>query len=147
MLLGGQKVPQIPTIPDENTRKLRASLILEEAFETINAMGFDVVLQDRSPAIDKLVFIDCGKPDLEKTIDGCCDLKVVTTGTLSAFGIPDSPFQEEIDKNNLLKVSGEITRDANGKILKPPHWKPPKIKEILKIIKNNFEGIRGISYE
>ena len=38
----GQETPEIATIPDEKTRILRAKLILEEALETVEALGVKV---------------------------------------------------------------------------------------------------------
>ncbi|RME85522.1 MAG: hypothetical protein D6785_04320, partial [Planctomycetota bacterium] len=42
MRLAGQEIPEVPTLPDEKTRLLRSKLILEEALETIHALGFAV---------------------------------------------------------------------------------------------------------
>ena len=42
MKLAGQELPQSPVVPDIKIRQLRAALILEEAFETIDALGFKV---------------------------------------------------------------------------------------------------------
>lgn len=39
----GQEVPDKPTMPDEDTRLLRAKLIFEETLETIYALGFKVI--------------------------------------------------------------------------------------------------------
>lgn len=139
MIQGGQDVPAMPSIPSEEVRILRAKLILEEALETIEGLGVRIDAQDNcGVSVEDLDFVPVGEFSFEKTIDGCCDLKVVATGTLSAMGIPDEVFQQEVDNNNLMKVSGKITRDANGKILKPAGYTPPKIREILIAIKTRF---------
>jgi hypothetical protein len=41
-----QNAPDFPQIPSDDILKLRASLILEEALETVDAMGLTVYLKD-----------------------------------------------------------------------------------------------------
>lgn len=150
MTLGGQEVPKKPCIPNVEIRRLRAKLILEEALETIHALGFEPDL-----IFDKMD--ERFNPNLEQIVDGCCDLRVVTTGTLSACGVSDIRPQELVDENNLekfrwpynnlpneyktltlkhIKQQSDMfvevaVRDSNGKILKPPSHKPPEIQKEL----------------
>lgn len=127
---------------DKDTRILRAKLILEEAFETVYALGVSVGYPSSSLAkneetgdmplyLDALVY----RADLEynpvEVIDGCCDIKVVTTGTLVAMGVPDEPFQHAVDANNLAKFGPGGYRREDGKWVKPPGHKPPDIEGIL----------------
>ncbi len=126
----GQAVPSFPQMPTEGTRKLRAALILEECLETIEALGYRIVLKDGSPALTPVPYNSSFS--LEKIIDGCCDVQVVTTGTLSACGVPDMPFLIEVDRNNMDKVEHPCRNyDTNGKLLKPKGHSPPRITEIL----------------
>src|SRR5690606_33615746 len=76
-------------------------------------------------------FVANNEFDLEKTVDGCCDLKVVTTGTLSSCGIPDELFQKEVDENNLKKFGPGHSYREDGKLIKPPGHQPPNIKGLL----------------
>jgi predicted HAD superfamily Cof-like phosphohydrolase len=69
--------------------------------------------------------------NLSGVADGCADIKVVTTGLLSACGIADVVLQEEVDGNNLKKFPEGFKLDAGGKYTKPPGHKPPRIREIL----------------
>lgn len=135
MAKAGQVVPDTPTMPDEETRWLRAKLILEEAFETAEGLGFvpsSWISYDRQMEINKLQFnFRKIEPDLNEIIDGCCDVKVVTTGTLSACGIPDEPFQQAVDENNLAKFGPGGYRREDGKWVKPAGHKPPDIAGIL----------------
>jgi predicted HAD superfamily Cof-like phosphohydrolase len=110
MKLAGQELPDRPTLPNEEVRLLRAKLILEEALETIEALGMSVCVTYKDgltfgPTIEKhnICFIPNKTANLEEIIDGCCDISVVTIGTLSACGVPDQPFLEEVDENNLAK--------------------------------------------
>lgn len=128
----GQEVPQVPTMPDEATRLLRARLIMEETLETIErGLGVTVRLDEVQPVhFCDLTFHPTGPGDMVELIDGCCDVAVVTTGTLSAAGVPDRPFTCEVNGNNLKKLSRQA-RDQHGKLLKPVGHKPPRIAEIL----------------
>lgn len=127
MFMAGQAIPLRPTMPDAETRKLRAALILEEALETIEALGFDL-LQISSKEIE---LRECCEPDLERIADGCADLSVVTIGTLAACGIQDGPLLREVDKSNLSKFEDGYRRD-DGKWMKGPKWKAPDIISVLK---------------
>lgn len=138
MRLAGQETPNKPCLPSLKVRELRAKLILEEALETIEALGFSVRIDngteyDTDVVIsDNMYFDESFTPNLEEIIDGCCDISVVTQGTLIACGIPDDPFLEEVDNNNLAKFGSGHSRREDGKLIKPPNHKPPRIKEILK---------------
>lgn len=139
-----QDLPEKPTIPDEKIRELRAKLILEEAIETIEALGFNIYM-------DGTVDYECGGSivtfnsvglkfkqkseediNLAEIADGCADLSVVTMGTLSACGIADTPLLDLIDENNLSKFDGKETIREDGKLIKSPNWKAPDIKGLLK---------------
>lgn len=139
MRLAGQEVPKQPTshvsVP---TRILRAKLILEECLETIyEGLGVTVSLNLGSYGTAQISITQCdfethdSDINLVELIDGCCDIKVVTTGTLSACGVPDLLFQEEVDQNNLDKFGPGGYRREDGKWVKPPEHKPPRIEEIL----------------
>lgn len=136
MNLAGQAVPDGPIIPNEDTRMLRAKLILEEAFETISALGVDIFCDGDFDVVLRLEDItllvsedrDC---DLAEVVDGCCDIIVVTTGTLSAFGIVDDPCQIEVDNSNLRKFGPGGHRREDGKWIKPDDWQAPDWKSIL----------------
>ncbi len=134
----GQATPSSPVVPDERTRLLRAKLILEEAIETIRAMGVGVRLrdtggQDGVVTVDphELSFYLKGEVDLEGVVDGCADISVVTIGTLIAFGVDDAPVLEEVDRANLRKFGPGSYARSDGKWMKPPDWRPPDIRGVL----------------
>jgi len=135
----GQDVPMVPQLPDEKTRLLRARLILEEALETVEALGFRLYTKagrsylsfgdfQLSPEVD---------PNLVEIADGCADISVVTYGTLSACGIADESLILEVDKNNLEKLE-KGTVDEHGKLTKPPGHQPPDLEKILR--EQGWEG-------
>lgn len=138
-----QALPDEPTLPDESIRKLRAAIILEEALETVKALGFDPVLalrdQPSRPAlalqtvtIKDITFYSHGAPDLPEIADGCADISVVTTGTLAACGIADKPLLRLVDENNLAKLAPGHSFRSDGKLLKPPGHKRPDFAAALR---------------
>jgi len=130
MKKAGQETPADVTIPDAATRILRAKLILEEALETVHALGVVVRAGDAAgPELIEghLYYSDGREPDLEGVVDGCADISVVTIGTLIAFGVDDEPVLEEVDRANLRKFAEGSWRRDDGKWMKPPDWTPPDI--------------------
>jgi len=123
----GQATPEKATIPDKKTRILRAKLILEEALETVEALGVRVHIGGTEVLEEGLVYADSGQVDLQEVADGCADISVVTMGTLIAFGIDDEPLLEEVDESNLRKFGEGSYRREDGKWMKPPGWTPPDI--------------------
>lgn len=127
----GQMIPEVPTLSDKPGLMLRARLILEEALETIEAMGLAVIPDEQG----KLVVKDTGaKADLVAIVDGCFDLSVVNIGTLSHLGVPDSGL-EIVDMNNLEKFAPGFKIREDGKLIKPPGHRPPDIKGWLETLK------------
>jgi len=90
--------------------ELRASLIEEEARETVRAIR---------------------EGDLVETIDGLCDLLAVIHGAALEFGVDLAPFWAEVHRSNMAKAGGPVRGD--GKILKPPGWTKPDIAGVLAI--------------
>lgn len=155
MRKANQSVPPIVTPPTPEVAVLRARLILEEALETIEALGVSIyidsyiqedddrgvlsevssdgnmILLDRRVPTARLSFEATGVPDLVGIADGCADVSVVTTGTLSACGIPDSALLRLVDENNLAKFGPGHSFDEYGKLIKPPGHQPPAIDQLL----------------
>jgi len=123
----GQDTPEGAVVPDEKTRILRAKLILEEALETVAALGVTVQSNGAEVTEEGLVYDAPNEPDLQEVADGCADISVVTIGTLIAFGIDDDPLLEEVDASNLRKFGPGSYRRDDGKWMKPSDWTPPDI--------------------
>jgi predicted HAD superfamily Cof-like phosphohydrolase len=153
----GNNCPDKPTIPDLETRKICAKLILEEALETISGLGVNVMASDGHGLFDASIidFFRFEEPhynaDLTETADGLADLLVVTLGCASRCGIDLEPVFTEVMKSNSSKwwtaeekghgrygysftpVGDGLfaAKDSAGKIRKSPHYKPPEIEPIL----------------
>ena len=132
MRKASQFVPRYLHVPDEEVRRLRATLILEEAFETIEkGLGIDVIYNGYRVDVDELQYDCVRRVDLKEVADGCADIKVVTTGTLTACGMSDLKLQDMIDDSNIRKFKGDAYRREDGKWIKPTDWKAPDIEGYL----------------
>lgn len=139
MVKAGQQVPEVPTMPDFHTRRLRAALIFEEAMETIQALGFQPALSFKDMVFvvypDRVQMIDhCIDPDFEGIVDGCADLSVVLTGTLSACGVQDGPILDEVDRSNLTKFRDGYSIREDGKLLKSSLYETAKYEQVERFL-------------
>ncbi len=127
-------------MPDSKTRLLRAKLIMEEAIETIQSLG--VEMQPSMSAqfldMDAITFVESSAGSLVKVVDGCCDIAVVTTGTLSACGVGDIVPQRLVNEANLRKFGPGGQLRSDGKWIKPPDFVGPDrlIQEYLERMVN-----------
>lgn len=132
MKLAGQETPPKPMIPDDNTQKLRLNLLLEELLELVDGMGFNLSINGVGVDKDATIELKRDKPtDLVKVADGLADISVVNVGAAIAFGFPFPEIVTEVDRNNLAKFGPGGYRREDGKWIKPPDHKPPKIQEIV----------------
>lgn len=134
MLKARQECPANLTLPSYEIRKLRAALILEEAIETIRALGFEIKKSNCKDLVRleaSLVLLEeAFEPNLVQIADGCADLKVVTIGTEIACGINGEQTFNEVMRSNMTKFIDGTFR-ADGKYLKGPKYEKPRLKEIL----------------
>lgn len=151
MRLAGQEVPTTPTTElSPEVRILRAKLMVEEVLETCNALGVRVRFGsgDRinagnrtdQVAIHPHVFEINGELDIVEAVDGCCDVSVVTTGTLSALGVSDESVQFEVNQSNLAKFGPGGYRRDDGKWVKPPDHKPPELLD--RLIEQGYRAVQ-----
>jgi len=116
----GQDCPNKPTQINEDTAKLRARLILEEAFETITqGLGLNIILKKHGDSVmvneeslsewlkevEAVTFQKLKEVDLNKLSDGLADLAYVSEfGTAVAAGIDLEPIQEIVHFSNMTKA-------------------------------------------
>lgn len=105
------ELPGKPTMPSEEIRSLRQSLIDEEVEELANAKT------------------------IEDVADAIIDSMYILIGTAHEYGIADRLVDlfDEVHKSNMSKVTedGTIKYREDGKVLKPETFTPPNLKEIL----------------
>ena len=111
----GQTIPDRPVQLNEETAKLRAALILEEALETITkGLGLTVYLEFNADYIAinesglknlEISFKKEKEVDLVQLADGLADLAYVGEfGTSVAAGIDLEPIQDEVHASNMTKA-------------------------------------------
>lgn len=136
MVKAGQDCPAKPVVPSKEVRELRARLIMEEALETVRALGFESYLEfvdnNKSNVIDVglIRFSEEFEPNLVKIADGVGDTLVVSLGCALACGIDMEPIENEISKSNLSKFIDGYRRE-DGKFMKGPSYSPANIAPII----------------
>ena len=132
-------MPGLPLLPDgsvdEKTVRLRALLVLEEAFELAEAIFESSseqaqALRDIKGNVLSIVKAS-GKVsvDLAQVADAFADLTYVVEGGWITFGISPQPVIDEVHRSNMAKLGGTV--DDTGKRTKPKDWKPPNVAEVL----------------
>lgn len=148
-----QECPKDYQVPSADTRLLRARLILEEALETLDALGVRVRARSLGGQATIRDLSDL-EFDVERTgnavdvnvIDGCCDLIYVSVGTLLAYGAPDLPHLDEVIRcNNAKFPGGKAILSPEGKYLKPEGWRGPDHLRVAYDVRLQLEkeGING----
>jgi len=132
----GQQTPAEICKPSLDDRKLRAKLILEEAFELINrGLGLDVYLKPKDHYLDPLSadfdLAENGEPDIVEAMDGAADLFWVgVAGTSIVFGCQLEPVLNEVNRSNASKFIDGYRRE-DGKWVKGPSYTPADIQSVL----------------
>lgn len=127
-----QNFKETPGEPSSKEVELGARLILEEAFETVEAAGV-LVLDGRGRAIrfNELNFHKSRPVDLAKLADGLGDTKFVVYGMANQHGIDLEPFDDVIFESNMSKVKNGTEDPLTGKFLKPSDWMSPDFQGII----------------
>jgi NTP pyrophosphatase (non-canonical NTP hydrolase) len=119
MELYEQSVRPLPAmLTDPKERLLTANLVIEEALEFVNALGFDLTLGDHG---FKLVDF-CRRSDLIETADAIGDVLVVILGAANRLGINAEDVFNEVNRSNMSKtwshcMSCDAELDANDRHL------------------------------
>lgn len=129
MAMVNQDLPSKPTIPADNIVRLRLRLVLEEAFELVEACASNPysISDIKELCCDTFNVINNMpiKVDLPEYADALADLDYVVDGGRAAFGINGEPIADAVHAANLAKLGGPV--DPNGKARKPAGWTPPDI--------------------
>lgn len=123
MKAADQPFSPVPIVPPREVRKLHASLILEEAMETIHAMGFELVweISEENPR-GHYVYLDTEDgPNLTEIYDGLADTSYVVNGAANAFGLDLQAGHDEAHRSNMSKFIDGYRRD-DGKWIKGPSY-------------------------
>lgn len=121
MLVSEQECPTEPTIPRQHILKLRGKLIMEEAFETLTALGLTACIELGDGEFLDIFGVELrhsGTPNLTLIADGIADTHYVLTGTSVACGINEEKVFNEVHRSNMSKcwtstdVANATRRDA-----------------------------------
>lgn len=139
----GQTVRTVPTAdvtPEE--RLLRGRLVIEEAFEYLEALGLNFSINSDTEVVHvapKKVQVEIDPTreiNLIEVADAQVDLVVVTKGGSHTFGVPiDDAFLDEVSPSNFAKLGPDgkpILREGDRKVLKPEGWQEPNIAKVLR---------------
>ena len=154
----GQETPDKPTVLDEKTARLRAALILEEAFETITkGLGICIEIEDNmyihADSYKSLLengAIELAKdrePNLIELADGVADLFYVSEGTALAAGIDNEPVLEEVTKSNNSKLWSEEDVRDNQEEIEKNGWTVTLIRDLTyRVTRADGKVIKSPSY-
>ena len=80
------------------------------------------------------LFQAAGADNRAEIFDGLLDLIVVAIGAGLSAGFPMPDGWKEVMRSNMDKIdpdTGFVLRRADGKVLKPKDWQPPKLADLL----------------
>ncbi len=73
--------------------------------------------------------------DRVEQLDALIDILVVTIGAIHSMGANAEGAWNEVMRTNFAKIdptTGKVIKRADGKVLKPEGWTPPKLDQFLK---------------
>jgi predicted HAD superfamily Cof-like phosphohydrolase len=75
----------------------------------------------------------CEANDFIGMVDALGDMKYVIEGTAIAYGVNLDAVSAEIHRSNMTKLGedGRPVYRADGKVIKGPHYDPPKLAKVL----------------
>lgn len=137
----GQPINERPAIPEKDRIRLRAALVIEEAFEFLEALygGRLAEFEMAKSLVENVISKRDPRVDLTKAADALGDLDWAVESTRLTFGIDGRPIAEAIFQANMKTVDGSRLA-ANGIQGKPTQWEPPNIEAILRNQGKLYDG-------
>lgn len=115
-----QPIRMVPGMPTKDVEIFRQDLLRQEYRELNQAIE---------------------RNDLEQIYDGILDMLYVLIGTAHVYGLPLNQGMQSVHNANMQKLHATGDSQCN-KPIKPPGWKPPNLREVLKA-----NGWRGDKYD
>lgn len=117
-------------------RAQRAALILEEAFETVEALlGTDEALAQIGALVAQVLDRQFTRPKpLEDVAKELADTEYVVRGTALSFGIDHDEALALVHASNMSKLGTDgkpVYRESDGKVLKGPDYQPPTMDGVI----------------
>lgn len=115
--------------PTRKEVELRMDLINEEFIEVLDE-AYNDKTQDYIGDEENFYPEEMNKTKIAKEL---ADLLYVVYGTAVSFGIPIDEVFDEVHRSNMSKlVDGKPVKREDGKVLKGPNYKPPRLELIFK---------------
>ena len=142
MVAADQDVPDSPSVPSFEMRRVRVMLLLEEVLEFAEAAGVSVMIDENERDSVGVVnvrhskdffYVDDGEDavDLTEVADGLCDIEYVNQGAGVAFGIDLEPCWDEVHDSNMSKFIDGHKDPETGKWIKGPSYRPANLEPII----------------
>lgn len=122
-----------PSVPSTERVQLRARILAEESvLEHMEAIGCnEYLISECRDLIEKT--IGTARREFTNIVlvaDSLADTIYVAAGSNLEYGIPGHEVFGEVHAANMRKAGGP--KRADGKVLKPPGWRPPNIEGVLR---------------
>lgn len=109
-------IADAPSVPSDDRVRLRASLVVEECLEFVEAL-FDITDNDGAFWLAKsnlkdIVAVADVKVNLVEAADAMADIDYVVEGSRLEFGINGEPIADEVHRNNMSK--SVVCSDCKG---------------------------------
>lgn len=135
----GQPVLERPQVPPDDRVRLRLKLVAEECFEFLEASLSDAeALEEAKALVLQAILNQEIDVDMIKAADALGDIDYVVEGSRLEFGVKGEPIADEIHRANMAKFGPGSWVREDGKIMKPPGWRPPDIARELR--KQGWKG-------
>lgn len=132
----GHPVGERPEVPNDDRLVLRVALILEEAMELADAMGFSTA--DTKDSINYMLNrigprVYAEDINIVEVADALGDLDYVVNGAALECGINLPAVTTEVHRSNMTKLGpdGKPIYREDGKILKGEGYEPPNLESVL----------------
>lgn len=134
--------------PTVSERMLRGQLLIEEVFETLEAMGLHLTIKSQQGYLIEVdeyddvsvIHVEGSRYCPIETADGLADIKVIVNGTAVSFGIPLMMVDNEVFASNMTKLDKHgkpVVNDGKidpskpiGKLLKSEQYVPANIARL-----------------
>jgi predicted HAD superfamily Cof-like phosphohydrolase len=133
---GRPEPPAAPGRVDASSMQLAMNLINEEWDETHDAM--------RSILLSLASLDVADDNDLAEAADGLADLVWVCLAAAVRMGVDLPAVWERVKAANMAKFGEGAWKDEDGKVRKPPGWKPPDVRGVLASQRPIMETYREI---
>ena len=134
----GREVPDTPRALPPDRIKFICKMVLEECKELL-ATEFDqgdIVLQEilqETKSVNKVEFQN-DKEKMMEQADAFVDIQYYLNDTAAQHGWPLQAMMDRVHQANMAKRDPKtqvFLRREDGKILKPPGWKPPVFEDLF----------------